>query len=70
MQTFNQALTGLVEDGLITAEVALEFSDNQGDLRLMLRGVGTGAEAAAATKEKGDAEAGEKRPRTGRKLDF
>ncbi len=50
MQTFNQALSRLVQEGLITAEVALEFSDAPGDLRLMLRGVGTGA-AAATTKE-------------------
>jgi twitching motility protein PilT len=57
MQTFNQALIRLVQDGLITAEVALEFTDAPGDLRLMLRGVGTGAEAATATKQKPDAKA-------------
>ena len=70
MQTFNQALTGLVQEGLITAEVALDFTDNAGDLRLMLRGVGSGAEAARTTKEKGQAGAAEKQPRTGPKLNF
>ncbi len=55
MQTFNQALGRLVQEGLITAEVALEFSDAPGDLRLMLRGVGTGA-AAATTKEETEPE--------------
>ena len=55
MQTFNQALSRLVQEGLITAEVALEFSDAPGDLRLMLRGVGTGA-AAATTKEETEPE--------------
>lgn len=55
MQTFNQALSRLVQEGLITTEVALEFSDAPGDLRLMLRGVGTGA-AAATTKEETEPE--------------
>jgi len=55
MQTFNQALSRLVQEGLITAEAALEFSDAPGDLRLMLRGVGTGA-AAATTKEETEPE--------------
>jgi len=62
MQTFNQALTSLVEDSLITAEVALEFSDAPGDLRLMLRGVGSGAEAATTTKEKPGTEGADRRP--------
>jgi len=51
MQTFNQALVKLVENGRITPEVALDFSDNPGDLKLMLRGVSSGAEAATLTKE-------------------
>ena len=61
MQTFNQALSRLVQEGLITAEVALEFSDAPGDLRLMLRGVGTGA-AAATTKE--ETEPDQDKPKT------
>ena len=52
MQTFNQALTRLVREGLITAETALEFSDAPGDLRLMLRGVGSGTEATRAAPQK------------------
>jgi twitching motility protein PilT len=69
MQTFNQALTGLVQEGLVTADVALQFSEAPGDLRLMLRGVGSGGEAAAATKEKREAEGAGKRPSTGRGAD-
>jgi len=56
MQTFNQALSRMVRDGEITAEVALEFSDAPGDLRLMLRGVGSAAAAARTTKEAADSE--------------
>ncbi len=43
MQSFNQALTEHVKQGLITPEVALEHSTNPGDLRLALRGVGIGS---------------------------
>jgi twitching motility protein PilT len=70
MQTFNQALTDLVREGLITAEVALQFSDAAGDLRLMLRGIGSGAEAAAATKEEAEAEGAGRRPPRKRGPDF
>ena len=57
MQTFNQALTRLVRDGLASAETALEFSDAPGDLRLMLRGVG----AAVTAQERPAEEAGEEK---------
>jgi len=69
MQTFNQALTRLVQEGLVTAEVALEFSDAPGDLRLMLRGVGTGA-AAATTKEEAEPEPGKQKTSTVRGFEF
>jgi len=69
MQTFNQALTRLVQEGLVTVEVALEFSDAPGDLRLMLRGVGTGA-AAATTKEEAEPEPGKQKTSTVRGFEF
>jgi twitching motility protein PilT len=43
MQSFNQDLTRLVADGKVTAEEALAHSPNPGDLKLMLRGVGSGS---------------------------
>jgi len=70
MQTFNQALTQMVRDGKITSEVALEFSDAPGDLRLMLRGVGSGSAATAATKEASGAEEGERKTSIVRGFDF
>ncbi len=51
MQTFNQALVQLVADGLITAEEAMANSETSGDLRLLLRGVGIGADAGAKEEE-------------------
>jgi len=45
MQTFNQHLCNLVRQNLITREEALRNSTAPGDLKLLLRGVGTGARA-------------------------
>ena len=43
MQSFNQDLARLVTEEVITAEDALSYSSNPGDLKLLLRGVGTGS---------------------------
>ncbi len=42
MQSFNQDLARLVGEDQVTAEEALSHSPNAGDLKLMLRGVGSG----------------------------
>jgi twitching motility protein PilT len=42
MQSFNQDFARLVAAGLISAEEALSHTPNPGDLKLLLRGVGTG----------------------------
>ncbi len=51
MQTFNQALAKLAMEGLITQDAALSSSTNPGDLRLLLRGVGSSAASAAREQE-------------------
>ena len=38
MQTFNQSLSGLVKNGIISVEDALEFSDSRDELLLALKG--------------------------------
>jgi Tfp pilus assembly ATPase PilU len=43
MQTFNQALAKLVMDRVVTEAEALGSSSNPNDLKLMLRGVVSGA---------------------------
>jgi len=43
MITFNQALLKMVVDGVITAETALANSTTPSDLKLMLRGLGSGS---------------------------
>jgi len=43
MQTFNQALSRLALDGVITQDEALATSTNPGDLRLLLKGVSGGS---------------------------
>jgi len=43
MQSFNQDLARLVAEGAVTAEEALSHSPNPGDLKLMLRGLGSGS---------------------------
>ena len=55
MQTFNQALADLVRSGLVTVDEAMQHSSNPGDLRLMLRGVVTGGEAARRVKRQREA---------------
>jgi len=51
MQTFNQALAKLVQEGTVKEEAALAASTNPGDLRLMLRGIGNGSGAASRPSE-------------------
>lgn len=70
MQTFNQALTRLVREGLITAETALEFSDAPGDLRLMLRGVDSGAGATHVSPEKAETDQAKGPPSITRGFEF
>jgi len=43
MQPFNQDLARLVRAGVVTADEAMAHSPNPGDLRLLLRGVGSGS---------------------------
>jgi twitching motility protein PilT len=43
MQTFNQALCKLVQDRAVAEQEALGVSTNPNDLKLMLKGVQTGA---------------------------
>jgi twitching motility protein PilT len=43
MQSFNQDMARLVAEGTVTAEEALSHSPNPGDLKLMLRGLGSGS---------------------------
>ncbi len=43
MQSFNQDFVRLIADGIITPEDALSHSPNPSDLKLMLRGVGSGS---------------------------
>lgn len=43
MQSFNQDLARLVSGGIVTAEEALSHSPNPGDLKLILRGLGSGS---------------------------
>jgi twitching motility protein PilT len=43
MQTFNQALCKLVQDRVVAEQEALGVSTNPNDLKLMLKGVQTGA---------------------------
>jgi twitching motility protein PilT len=52
MQTFNQALVKLTNEGVITQEEALSASSNPGDLKLALKGI-SGAGTAGA-KPSGD----------------
>jgi len=53
MQTFNQAYAQLVQSNLITEEEAIKTSANANELQMMLRGILTGADAAAAAKAAG-----------------
>lgn len=39
MQTFNQSMVGLVKDGLVKEEVAMEYSDNPEELSMNLKGI-------------------------------
>jgi twitching motility protein PilT len=50
MQTFNQSLARLAQEGAITQDDALAASTTPGDLRLMLRGFSTGQTTTMATK--------------------
>jgi twitching motility protein PilT len=50
MQTFNQALARLVQDGAIAQEEALASSTTPGDLRLMLRGFSSGGTTTLTPK--------------------
>jgi len=51
MRTFNQALSQLVVDGLVTAETALANSTTPSDLKLMLKGIGSGSAAIDKLRE-------------------
>jgi len=48
-QTFNQSLVGLVRDGLIEVEEALQAADNPDELKLALRGITKGVSTIDAT---------------------
>lgn len=48
MQTFNQALNGLVQKGTITEDEALDATANPEDLRLIFRGIQRGTNAGEA----------------------
>jgi twitching motility protein PilT len=50
MQTFNQALARLVQDGSISPQEALASSATPGDLRLMLRGFSSGGTTTMAPR--------------------
>lgn len=54
MQTFNQSLVNLYQNGLITFEDALDASTNPEEFRLNIRGIyaGTGAEAFEFARER------------------
>jgi len=54
MQTFNQHLCEMVLAGTISQEEALRTSSHPSDLRLMLRGVGIGAEGIAQVMPAGE----------------
>ena len=43
MQSFNQDLARLVAEGIVTPEEALSHSPSPGDLKLLLRGIGSGS---------------------------
>jgi twitching motility protein PilT len=53
MQTFDQSLYFLLQEGLITVEEALKRATNVGEFRLRLEGVGSSNEAARAAMAKG-----------------
>ncbi|KAF0241302.1 MAG: twitching motility protein [Planctomycetota bacterium] len=48
-QTFNQSLKGLVDSGAITTEEALGASDHPEELKLEMKGIGTGSSARMAS---------------------
>lgn len=81
MQTFNQALYNLVQDGTISQDEALTATANPEDLKLMFRGIQrgttsgeTGADAAsnasAAFNAEPSAPQQEKKPKIDRGFDF
>jgi twitching motility protein PilT len=47
MQTFNQALAKLVQEGLVTEEEAMKTSSNANELKMMLRGIQSGSGASS-----------------------
>ncbi|HJX00762.1 MAG TPA: type IV pilus twitching motility protein PilT [Terriglobales bacterium] len=51
MQTFDQSLYDLYQQGLITYEVALENATNPDDFKLKVQGIGSSAEAAKEQME-------------------
>ncbi len=51
MQTFDQSLLWLHQQGLISVEEALTAATNPSDMRLQLRGIVTSGEAADKTME-------------------
>ena len=53
MQTFNQSLCKLVAEGLVTPETALGASTTPTDLKLMLRGIGSGFAAIDKLRAEG-----------------
>ena len=53
MQTFDQSLYFLLQEGLITVEEALKRATNVGEFRLRLEGVGSSTEAARTAMAKG-----------------
>jgi len=65
MQSFNQDLARLVAEGAVTAEEALSHSPNPGDLKLMLRGLGSVPPTSATSPNRRTYPAG--RGRRGRK---
>jgi len=54
-QTFDQALLDLVDQGLITEEIALENSSNPSDLKLKMEGVGKGSLSKGSSDKELDA---------------
>ena len=61
MQTFNQSLFKLTQDGTIEWDEALNCSTNPNDLKLMLKGIGSGS----ATPKPSGVPAGSGVPRPG-----
>jgi hypothetical protein len=51
MQTFNQSLLKLTQDGTVEWDEALNCSTNPNDLKLMLKGIGGGGAASALKQD-------------------